>query len=61
MYTACKHYVRRMTNMLQYEYRATNIRVCGLYPADPDGIPRLAGQRIKAVGPQEHDDAGAGG
>jgi short-subunit dehydrogenase len=49
VYTGSKHYVRAFTNLLNYEYRRTNIKVSGLYPGGTlTEFPSLAGQRIKA-------------
>jgi uncharacterized protein len=48
VYTGSKHYVRIFTNLLQHEYRGTNIRVSGLYPGGTlTEFPELAGQKIK--------------
>jgi short-subunit dehydrogenase len=50
MYSGSKHYVRVFTNMLRHEYRATNIRVCGVYPGGTlTEFPPRAGQRPKPV------------
>ena len=47
-YTASKHYLRALSNMLHYEYRGTNIRVSALYPGGTlTEFPALAGQRIR--------------
>ena len=47
VYTGSKHYVRAFTNSLNYEYRATNIKVSALYPGGTlTEFPSLAGQRI---------------
>ena len=49
-YDASKHYVRILTNMLNREYRTTNVRVCGLYPGGTlTEFPALAGQRPKPL------------
>jgi short-subunit dehydrogenase len=48
VYTGSKHYIRAFTNLLNYEYRGTNIKVSTLYPgATLTEFPGLAGQRIK--------------
>lgn len=48
VYTGSKHYVRVFTNLLNYEYRGTNIKVSALYPGGTlTEFPSLAGQRIK--------------
>jgi len=48
VYTGSKHYVRAFTNLLNYEYRGTNIKVSGLYPGGTlTEFPGLSGQRIK--------------
>ncbi len=48
VYSGSKHYVRIFTNLLQHEYRRTNIRVSGLYPGGTlTEFPELAGQKIK--------------
>jgi short-subunit dehydrogenase len=48
IYTGSKHYVRIFTNLLNYEYRKTNIKVSALYPGGTlTEFPGLAGQRIK--------------
>lgn len=48
VYTGSKHYLRAFTNLLNYEYRGTNIQVSGLYPGGTlTEFPVLAGQRIK--------------
>ena len=48
VYTGSKHYVRAFTNSLNYEYRATNIKVSALYPGGTlTEFPGLAGQRIE--------------
>jgi uncharacterized protein len=50
VYSGSKHYVRVFTNMLNYEYQQTNLRVCGLYPGGTlTEFPVLAGQRIKPI------------
>jgi len=47
-YTGSKHYLRAFTNLLNYEYRGTNIKVSALYPGGTlTEFPVLAGQRIK--------------
>jgi short-subunit dehydrogenase len=47
-YTGSKHYLRAFTNLLNYEYRGTNIKVSALYPGGTlTEFPGLAGQRIK--------------
>lgn len=49
IYSGSKHYVRIFTNLLNHEYRGTNIKVSGLYPGGTlTEFPRLAGQDIKA-------------
>jgi short-subunit dehydrogenase len=48
VYTGSKHYVRAFTDLLNYEYRGTNIRVSALNPGGTlTEFPDLAGQRIK--------------
>lgn len=48
VYSGSKHYVRVFTNLLQREYRATNIRVSGLYPGGTlTEFQPLAGQQPK--------------
>jgi short-subunit dehydrogenase len=48
VYTGSKHYVRAFTNLLNYEYRGTNIMVSALYPGGTlTEFPVLAGQGIK--------------
>ncbi len=48
VYTGSKHYIRAFTNLLNYEYRGTNIKVSGVYPGGTrTEFPGLAGQRIK--------------
>lgn len=48
VYSASKHYVRALSNMLAYEYRGTNVRVSALHPGGTlTEFPALAGQRIK--------------
>lgn len=48
VYTGSKHYIRAFTNLLNYEYRSTNIQVSGLYPGGTlTEFPALAGQRVK--------------
>lgn len=48
VYTGSKHYLRAFTNLLNYEYRGTNIQVSGLYPGGTlTEFPELAGQQIK--------------
>jgi short-subunit dehydrogenase len=48
VYTGTKHYVRVFTNVLNYEYRGSNIQVSGLHPGGVlTEFPVLAGQRIK--------------
>jgi|WetSurSiteA1Bulk_404760.scaffolds.fasta_scaffold63213_2 uncharacterized protein len=48
VYTGSKHYVRAFTNLLNFEYRRTNIKVSALYPGGTlTEFPGLAGQRIK--------------
>lgn len=48
VYTGSKHYLRVFTNLLNYEYRKTNIKVSALYPGGTlTEFPGLAGQQIK--------------
>ena len=48
VYTGAKHYIRVFTNLLNYEYSKTNIRVSALHPGGVlTEFPALAGQRIK--------------
>ena len=48
VYTGSKHYVRVFTNLLNHEYRRSNIKVSGLYPGGTlTEFPSLAGQKIK--------------
>ena len=48
VYTGSKHYLRAFTNLLNYEYRETNIKVSALYPGGTlTEFPGLAGQQIK--------------
>ncbi len=48
VYTGSKHYIRAFTNLLNYEYRNTNIKVSTLLPGGTlTEFPALAGQRIK--------------
>ncbi len=48
VYTGSKHYVRAFSNLLNYEYRKTNIKVSALYPGGTlTEFPVLAGQRAK--------------
>jgi short-subunit dehydrogenase len=50
VYDGSKHYARILTNMLQHEYRKTNIRVSGLYPGGTlTEFPSLAGQKPKRI------------
>jgi short-subunit dehydrogenase len=50
VYDGSKHYVRMLTNMLGYECRKSNIRVCGLYPGGTlTEFTALAGQRPKPI------------
>ncbi len=50
VYTGGKHYVRVFTNLLRRECRATNVRVCGLYPGGTlTEFPKLAGQKPKKI------------
>jgi short-subunit dehydrogenase len=49
VYTGSKHYVRVFTNLLNHEYRGTNIRVSALHPGGTlTEFPPLAGQRVRA-------------
>ncbi len=49
VYTGSKHYIRAFTDLLNFEYRGTNIRVSALYPGGTlTEFPALAGQRIYA-------------
>ena len=46
VYTGTKHYVRIFTNLLNHEYRGSNIRVSALHPGGTlTEFPVLAGQR----------------
>jgi short-subunit dehydrogenase len=48
VYTGSKHYVRIFTNLLNHEYRGSNIRVSALHPGGTlSEFPVLAGQRPK--------------
>lgn len=48
VYTGSKHYVRVFTDLLNYEYRGTNVQVSALYPGGTlTEFPVLAGQRIR--------------
>jgi uncharacterized protein len=48
VYTGSKHYVRIFTNLLNYEYRRSNIRVSALHPGGTlTEFPELAGERLK--------------
>jgi short-subunit dehydrogenase len=48
VYTGSKHYVRVFTNLLNHEYRGTNIQVSALHPGGVlTEFPVLAGQGIK--------------
>lgn len=48
VYSASKHYVRILTNILRREYRRSNIKVCGLYPGGTlTEFPELAGQGLR--------------
>ena len=48
VYTGSKHYLRAFTNLLNYEYKGTNIKVSALYPGGTlTEFPGLAGQRIR--------------
>jgi short-subunit dehydrogenase len=48
VYTGTKHYVRVFTNLLNHEYRGTNLQVSALHPGGVlTEFPALAGQRIK--------------
>ncbi len=48
VYTGSKHYVRAFTNLLNHEYRGSNIRVSALHPGGTlSEFPVLAGQRVK--------------
>ena len=47
VYTGSKHYVRVFTNMLNYEYHGTNIKVSALYPGGTmTEFLGLAGQQL---------------
>jgi short-subunit dehydrogenase len=48
VYTGSKHYVRIFTNLLNYEYRGSNIQVTALHPGGTlSEFPELVGQRVK--------------
>jgi hypothetical protein len=48
VYAGSKHYVRVFTNLLNREYRGTNIRVSALHPGGTlTEFPELAGERVK--------------
>jgi hypothetical protein len=48
VYTGSKHYVRVFTNLLNHEYKGSNIHVSALHPGGVlTEFPVLAGQRIK--------------
>ncbi len=48
VYTGTKHYIRAFTNVLQHEYRGSNIQVSALHPGGSlTEFPPLAGQRVK--------------
>ena len=50
VYSGSKHYVRVFTDLLAFECRRTNLRVCGLYPGGTlTEFPQLAGQKIRAM------------
>jgi short-subunit dehydrogenase len=50
VYTGSKHYLRAFTNLLNYEYKGTNIKVSALYPGGTlTEFPGLAGQRIRKI------------
>ena len=49
-YTGSKHYVRAFTNLLNHEYRGSNIRVSALHPGGTlSEFQVLAGQRPKKL------------
>ncbi len=51
VYTGSKHYVRVFTDLLNREYRGTNIRVSALHPGGTlTEFPALAGQRLNEFG-----------
>ncbi len=51
VYSGSKHYVRIFTNLLQHEYRRSNIRVSAVHPGGTlTEFPELAGQRVKPFG-----------
>jgi short-subunit dehydrogenase len=48
VYTGTKHYVRIFTNLLNHEYRGSNIQVSALHPGGTlSEFPVLAGQQVK--------------
>lgn len=51
VYCGSKHYVRIFTNLLNHEYRRTNIRVSALHPGGTlTEFPVLAGQQVRKIG-----------
>jgi short-subunit dehydrogenase len=51
VYSGSKHYVRVFTNLLNHEYRNTNIQVSALHPGGTlTEFPALAGQHVREFG-----------